>query len=92
LLAEMSGEFKMILSSQPGPNFKIKLILPRLHDGFIVADESGKFKIYQSTGDPKSPYGLYMDLPTAQDIDEPWSSSLQKLDFFPYFPIVGAFV
>jgi hypothetical protein len=42
----MSGEFKMILPSQPGPNFKIKLILPRLQDGFIIADESGKFKIY----------------------------------------------
>lgn len=46
LLAEMSGDFKMMLPSSPGPSFKIKHIVSRKSDGFILANENGKFKAY----------------------------------------------
>jgi hypothetical protein len=46
LLAEMSGDYKMMLPSSPGPSFKIKHIVSRKSDGFIIANENGKFKVY----------------------------------------------
>ena len=46
LLAEMTGDFKMMLPSSPGPSFKIKHIVSRKSDGFILANENGKFKAY----------------------------------------------
>jgi len=46
LLAEMSGDFKMILPSSPGLSFKTKLMISRKQEGFILADVYGKFKIY----------------------------------------------
>jgi hypothetical protein len=46
LLAEMNGDYKMMLPSSPGPSFKIKHIISRKSDGFILANESGKFKVY----------------------------------------------
>jgi hypothetical protein len=46
LIAEMSGDFKMVLASSPGPQFSTIQIHQRLPDGFIVADSKGKFKIY----------------------------------------------
>ena len=91
-LAEMSGELKMTLPASPGPGFKIKFIYARPSDGFIVADNSGKFKIYQSSGEPKQPYCLYRDLPTCADPDEHWLKYLKRLEYEPYFPITGAFV
>lgn len=46
LLAEMSGDYKMMLPSSPGPSFKIKHIISRKSDGFILVSDSGKFKVY----------------------------------------------
>lgn len=82
----------MVLSSAPGPGFKIKSILPRHQDGFIIADEHGHFKIYQSTGEPKQPYAWYKDLPTTINLEEPWVNQMKRLENEPYFPISGACV
>lgn len=55
-------------------------------------DDCGKFKIYQSSGEPKQPYFLYKDLPTSPDMDEPWSAQLKRLENEPFFPISGAYI
>lgn len=67
LLAEMGGDFKMILPSAPGPSFKIKHIVSRKSDGFIIANESGKFKIYQASIQKTCPYALQDEMPTGVD-------------------------
>lgn len=91
-LVEMNGEFKMILPSSPGPSFRTKMIFAKGQDGFIIADDSGKFKIYLNTGEPKQPYALFKNLPTVADMEEPWANFLKKLENEPNFPIVGASV
>jgi len=58
LLAEMSGEYKMMLPSSPGPSFKIKHIVSKKSDGFILANENGKFKVYQASVKKECPYVL----------------------------------
>lgn len=56
LIAETTGDFKMILSSSPGPTFNIVMIMARPQDGFIVVDDRGRFKIYQISSEIKQPY------------------------------------
>lgn len=58
LIAEASGDFKMVLPSSPGPQFKIKLITSRKSDGFIIASQDGRFKSYQATDKKECPYVL----------------------------------
>ncbi len=58
LVAEVTGDFKMILPSSPGPSFKIKHIFSRKSDGFIIANENGKFKAYQASVKKECPYVL----------------------------------
>jgi hypothetical protein len=62
----------MVIATSPGPSFKIKQIMQRKQEGFIIVDETGRFKIYQQSGEPKSPYFHFKDLPTTPDRDELW--------------------
>lgn len=46
--------------------------MQRKQEGFIIVDETGRFKIYQQSGEPKSPYFHFKDLPTTPDREELW--------------------
>lgn len=70
----------MMLSDSPGPGFKIKSIAANKQDSFIVADDTGRFQVYDSTSDPKNPFQLTKMLPEKVDKDEPWSAFLEKQD------------
>ena len=87
--AEPTGELKLVLPNSPGPSFKIKFIAARSPDGFIIADDKGRFKIYHQSGEPKSPYNPYKDIPTTVDSEKPWFQQLSKLEYEPNFPISG---
>ena len=43
MYCDTNGDFKMMLSDSPGPNFKIKSIAANKQDSFIVADDPGRF-------------------------------------------------
>ena len=91
LLAEMSGDYKMMLPSSPGPSFKIKHIVSRKSDGFILVNESGKFKVYQSSAKKDCPYILQEEMPTGIDKEEFWSKRYMKNDSIaPYYIVTGA--
>ena len=80
MLAEMTGDFKMFLPGAP-EGFKIKQILPRGQDGFILIDDAGHFKIYQMTSDPRKPYEWLRDMPTGiEEFDEPWHKQIKKME------------
>jgi hypothetical protein len=58
---------------------------------FIIADDSGRFKQYTFTGDPKSPWILKGDLPLGIDTAEAeqWSDHMQTLKGSPFFATTG---
>jgi hypothetical protein len=58
LIGEQSGEFKLVLPESPGNSFPIRTIVRSRDKNFIIADDTGRFKQYQYTGDPKTPWVL----------------------------------
>ena len=57
MLAELSGEFKMLLPYSPGANFPIRFICPKLDgNGFLVATNWGKVFVYEQQNNMKAPY------------------------------------
>jgi len=51
------GEFKFVLPESPGIQFPIRKIVARENkSGFVIADDSGRFKSYELSQDPKSPF------------------------------------
>ncbi len=91
LIGEQSGEFKFVLPESPGERFPIRKIVRSRDKNFIIADDSGRFKLYQYTGDPKTPWVLKRDLPLGVDSDEQeqWAEHLKTLAGAPYFPTTG---
>lgn len=55
LVGDENGDFKFILPDSPGIGFPIRRIISRTN-GFVIADDSGRFKSYEQNADPKSPY------------------------------------
>ena len=78
MYCDTNGDFKMMLADSPGPNFKIKSIAPNKQDSFIIADDTGRFQVFDSTSDPKNPFCLTKLLPERVDKDEPWNTFLEK--------------
>lgn len=62
LLAETNGDFKMLLPESPGSMFSIRLAMNSRPNGFVIADNSGKYLVYEETNDPKSPFKLIKTL------------------------------
>ena len=46
LIGDSDGEFKFVLPESPGVSFPIRRIVPRDKNGFVIADDSGRFKSY----------------------------------------------
>lgn len=91
MLAEMSGDYKMILPSSPGASFKIKHNFSRKGDGFILANECGKFKVYQISTRKDCPYVLQEEMPTGIDKEHIWSKKYMKNDLIsPFYIVTGA--
>ena len=89
MYCDMNGDFKMVLSDSPGPLFQITTIAVNRQESFIVADDTGRFQVFETTGDPKNPFQMTKMLPERVDRDEPWSSFLEKQDNQPYLPITS---
>jgi len=56
LIGDTLGEFKFVLPESPGVQFPIRKIVARDKSGFVIADDSGRFKSYEQSQDPKSPF------------------------------------
>ena len=78
MYCDMNGDLKMVLSDSPGPLFQITTIAVNKQESFIVADDGGRFQVFETTGDPKNPFQMTKMLPERVDRDEPWSSFLEK--------------
>jgi hypothetical protein len=52
------------------------MIISNKQEGFILVDETGRFKIYKPTGEIKLPFAMVKELPTTVDTHEPWSQHL----------------
>ena len=91
LFCDHNCEFKFMLVDSPGANFRIQNILALKGDDFIIADTSGSFSLYESTGELRNPFKLFKNnLPVNVDTDDSkWSKHLEAQDSMPYFPITG---
>jgi hypothetical protein len=91
LIGEQSGEFKFVLPESPGYQFSIRKIVRAREKNFIISDDSGRFKEYLYTGDPKSPWILKRNLPLGIDENESeqWAAHLKTLHGTPFFPTTG---
>ena len=68
LLMEISGEFKMTLSTAPGGNFSIKTITARREgNGFLIASNWGKVQIFENVQSLRVPYDKISSLPYGVD-------------------------
>lgn len=47
LIGDTLGEFKFVLPESPGIQFPIRKIVAREKSGFVIADDSGRFKSYE---------------------------------------------
>lgn len=81
----------MVIPESPGPNFAIKTILTLKGDDFMLADDSGRFVMYEATGESKSPYKMFKaTMPAALDLEENrWNKCLEEMDLYPYFLVTG---
>lgn len=68
-----------MLVDSPGSGFKIQNILALKQDDFIIADHSGTFCHYESTGEMRNPFKLFKNnLPVAVDQDDvKWNKNLE---------------
>lgn len=89
MYCDNNGDFKMMLADSPGATFRIQNIAPNRQEGFFIADNNGRFQVFDTTSDPKSPFQCTKLLPERVDKDEPWSSFLEKQDNCPYFAITS---
>ena len=80
MYCDSNGDFKMVLADSPGNQFKTHTISTNKNEGFIVADDTGRFLVFDSTGDHKTPFHMTKRLPERVDKDEPWSTFLEKQD------------
>jgi len=47
LLAETSGDFKMMMSESPVHDFSIRYAINSRPDGFVIADNAGCYIVYE---------------------------------------------
>ena len=90
----MNCEFKFMLVDSPKHNFRINYMLPIKGEDFMIADGTGAFYHYESTGELRNPFKLFKsNLPTTIDQEDntKWTRFLeeQQQDGMPYFPITG---
>lgn len=62
LLADKNGDFKMLMSESPMGHFNIKYAMNTQQNGFIIADNTGKYLVYEETNDPKNPFKIFKSL------------------------------
>lgn len=62
LLAELNGDFKMFLNESPQTSFTIRYAMNTKGKGFIIADNAGRYMVFDETNDPKTPFRLIKDL------------------------------
>ena len=68
LFCDSQCEFKFMLVESPGANFRIQKILALKGDDFIIANDTGSFFYYESTGELRNPFKLFRNsLPTEVD-------------------------
>jgi WD40 repeat protein len=89
MYCDMNGDFKMVLHDSPGSNFRTHNISTNKQEGFIIADDMGRFLAFDSTSDHKNPFHMTKRLPEKVDKDEPWCNFLEKQDNQPNFPITS---
>jgi len=88
LLAELSGEFKMLLPNSPGANFSIRFITAKLDgNGFLVSTNWGKVFVYEQQNNMKQPYEKTQVLPTGVDENGPFAEFLNDQPAVPLFRI-----
>lgn len=94
LFCDQNCEFKFMLADSPRHNFRINHMLPIKGEDFMIADGTGAFYHYESTGELRNPFKLFKsNLPTSIDQEDntKWTRFLedQQQDGMPYFPITG---
>jgi hypothetical protein len=62
LLVETSGDFKMLLPDSPVHQFSIRYAINSRPNGFIIADNAGRYLVYESFNDPKCPFAKLKSL------------------------------
>jgi len=65
LLVEANGEFKMMLPDSPVGQFSIRMAINSRPNGFILADNAGRYLVFEQHNDPKNPYRLLKSLVSA---------------------------
>ena len=91
LIAELSGEYKMVLGSSPGfqQNFAIRDMVKQPDgQGFLVASNWGKIIAYEPSTSVKCPYDrIAAQLPAGIDESQPWANFLKDQGGAPMFRI-----
>lgn len=65
LLVEKDGDFKMMLKESPGEQFSIRYAINSRPNGFVIANTTGRYMVYEEIGDPKCPYRMAKSLVSA---------------------------
>lgn len=65
LVGAKEGDFKMLLPESPVSSFSIRYAVNSFPNGFIVADNAGRYLVFELMNDPKSPYKMVKSLVSA---------------------------